>query len=179
MSQVFKVPVTALQAGPTVQDVLHGQHAAPGTAEQVQSGQAEGGADLGQFLNEPLDGPQRGVVRAFGPPAAQLVVEDDLAAVGERLERLQVVVGEAGAAVQAQQRGPVFLRLPDTAVPDLSAGDVEVALAPAGAMEVTDWKRTSRSPMAPRARVVPLVAPLLAMAPSFAHLPSEVALDLP
>jgi hypothetical protein len=25
-------------------------------------------------------------------------------------------------------------------------------------MEVTDWNRTSRSPMAPRARVVPLLA---------------------
>jgi hypothetical protein len=42
---------------------------------------------------------------------------------------------------------------------------MDSATAPAGAMEVTDWKRTSRSPMAPRARVVPE----LAMTPSFAH----------
>jgi hypothetical protein len=33
-----------------------------------------------------------------------------------------------------------------------------LVVAAAGAMEVTDWKRTSRSPMAPRARVVPLLA---------------------
>jgi hypothetical protein len=37
-------------------------------------------------------------------------------------------------------------------------------------MEVTDWKSTSRSPMAPRARVVPLVARGLAMALSFGFL---------
>ena len=71
----------------------------------MQSFQLERGADGGQFLDEAIDGPQGEIVGAFGPAAAQLVVEDDLAAVGERLERLQVIVGEAGTAVQAQQRG--------------------------------------------------------------------------
>ena len=42
-----------------------------------------------------------------------------------------------------------------------------VAERPAGAMEVTDWNRTSRSPMAPLARPVPVVA----MTPYFALLP--------
>src|ERR1700745_3721921 len=43
-----------------------------------QPGQAEGRADLGDLLDEALDGPQGQIVRAFGPAAAQLVVEDDL-----------------------------------------------------------------------------------------------------
>ena len=94
----------------------------------MQSFQAEGGADLGEFGDEAIDGPQGGIVGAFGSAAAQLVVEDDLAAVGERLERLQLMVGEAGAAVQAQQRRAIVVRLPDRAVPDPAAGDVEVAL---------------------------------------------------
>ena len=75
----------------------------------MQSFQVERGADGGQFRDEAIDGPQGEIVGAFGPAAAQLVVEDDLTAVGERLERLQVVVGEAGTAVQAQQRGSVLL----------------------------------------------------------------------
>jgi hypothetical protein len=79
----------------------------------VQSFQAQGGADLGELGDEAIDGPQGDVVGAFGAAAAQLVVEDDLAAVGERLERLQVVVGEAGTAVQAQQRGSVVGLLAD------------------------------------------------------------------
>src|ERR1700733_13499778 len=94
-----------VSGGPGVQDVLHGQHAAPGTAEQVQSFQVERGADDGQFLDEAIDGPQGEIVGAFGAAAAELVVEDDLTAVGEGFERLQVIVGEAGTAVQAQQRG--------------------------------------------------------------------------
>ena len=48
----------------------------------MQPVQAEGGADLGDLLDEALDGPQGQIVGAFGPAAAQLVVEDDLAAVG-------------------------------------------------------------------------------------------------
>ncbi len=50
----------------------------------MQSFQAQGGADLGDFLDEAIDGPQGEVVGTFGPAAAQLVVEDDLAPVGER-----------------------------------------------------------------------------------------------
>ncbi len=82
---------------------------------------------LGHLLDEAIDGPQGEVVGTFGPAAAQLVVEDDLAAVGERLERLQVVVGEAGAAVQAQQRRAIVALLPDGAVPDPAAGNLDEA----------------------------------------------------
>jgi hypothetical protein len=46
------------QVRAAVQDVLHGQHAAPGTAEQVQAVEVEGVADLGQFLDEPVHGPE-------------------------------------------------------------------------------------------------------------------------
>ena len=94
----------------------------------MQPGQVEGGTDLGEFLDEALDGPQGEIVGAFGPAAAQLVVENDLPPAGERLERFQVVVGEAGAAVQAEQGGPVVPRLPQAAVPDPAAGDLDVAL---------------------------------------------------
>ena len=94
----------------------------------MQPGQAEGGTDLGHFLDEAIDGPQGEIVGASGSTAAQLVVEDDLAAVGERLERLQLMVGEAGAAVQAQQRRAIACGFAHGAVPNPAAGDVEVAL---------------------------------------------------
>ena len=94
----------AAQLRLTVEHVLHGQHAAPRAAEQVQLVETECSADLRQFLDEPVDCPQRDVIGTVGVAAAELVVEDHLAAVGQRLQRLQVVVREAGAAVQAQQR---------------------------------------------------------------------------
>jgi hypothetical protein len=37
-----------------------------------------------------------------------MLIEDHLATVGESLKGLQVVVGKAGSAVQAQQRCPAF-----------------------------------------------------------------------
>src|SRR6202042_3964897 len=91
------------QVRAAVQHVLHRQHAAPGAPEQVQSVQAESRADLGQFLDKAIDGPQRDIVRPVGVAAAELVVEDHLAAVGQDLQSLEVVVRESGATVQAQQ----------------------------------------------------------------------------
>jgi hypothetical protein len=45
-------------------------------------------ADGGELLDEAADLPERPVVRPVGPPAAELVVEDDQATVGEALEVL-------------------------------------------------------------------------------------------
>jgi hypothetical protein len=47
---------------------------------------------------------------------------------------------------------------------------IDSATAPAGAIEVTDWNRTSRNPMAPRDKVTPL----LAMMSSFGLLPKVI-----
>ena len=112
----------ALQRRPAVQRVLQGQHAAPGTAEQVQAVEPESGPDLGQLLDEPLHRPQRRIVGAVGAPAAELVVEDHPAPAGQGFQGLQVVVGEAGPAVQAQQRRPA---LAHRAVPDPPARDLD------------------------------------------------------
>jgi len=68
----------------------------------VQSLEAERRTDLGEFGDEPVHGPQRDVVGAIRAAAAQLVIEDDRAVFGQCLEWLEVVVREAGAAVQAQ-----------------------------------------------------------------------------
>src|ERR1700748_3554184 len=56
-----------------------------------------------------------------------LVVEDDPPPVRQGFERLEVVVGEAGTAVQAQQRGRLGV-VAHSAVPDLATRDVEVTL---------------------------------------------------
>jgi hypothetical protein len=111
----------------TVEDVLHGQHAAPGTAEQVQAVKTEGRTDLGELLDEPVHVPQGEVVRAIRAPAAELVVEDDPAPVRQGFERLEIVVSEAGAAVQAEQRSRLGV-VAHGAVPDLAAGNVKVTL---------------------------------------------------
>ncbi len=116
----------AAQRRGAVQHVLHGQHPAPGAAEQVQVVQAERLPDHHQLLDEPFDRPQRAVVGTIRAAAAELVVEDDPAPVGEVGEPLQVVVREAGAAVQAQQRRSATAT--DALVPDLAAGDLDVAL---------------------------------------------------
>ena len=57
-----------------------------------------------QLVQEDLQAPVDRV-RPVGAAAAELVVDDDGPAVGsEPLERSEVMVGRAGAAVQAEQR---------------------------------------------------------------------------
>jgi hypothetical protein len=56
------------------------------------------------LLDERLDRPERRFVRPRGLTAAELVVEDDAPALGERRERGQRQVRAARAAVQAEQR---------------------------------------------------------------------------
>jgi hypothetical protein len=94
----------------------------------VQPVQAESLTDLLQFPDEPVDGPQAQIAGPVGAAAAQLVIEDDPAAVGQRFQRLQVVVREAGTAMQAQQRGGIGVLAANRAVEDLAVGELQVAL---------------------------------------------------
>jgi hypothetical protein len=93
----------------------------------VQAVKIEGRTDLGEFRYEPVHVPQGKVVRAIRTPAAELVVEDDPAPIRQGFERFEVVVSEAGAAVQAEQRGAVGV-VAYGAEPDLATGNVEVTL---------------------------------------------------
>ena len=93
--------------------------------------QSESRTDLGQFLHETVDDPQRVVVGTVGLAAAELVVEDDAAMVRQCLQRLQVMVCGAGTAVQAQQRRA---RAPaNVVIPDPTAWDIDIAFAHARA----------------------------------------------
>ena len=93
----------------------------------MQAVEIEGRTDPGQFFHEPVHVPQGEIARAIRASAAELVVKNDPAAVRQGLERLEVMVGEAGSAVQAEQRdGDGFVA--HGAVPDLAAGDLDVAL---------------------------------------------------
>src|SRR5215471_12849100 len=80
-----------------------------------------------QFLNEPGDRPEGLIIGAVRPTAAELVIENDWPALREVAQILDVVMGHAGAAVQAQNRdaGPVRSHDP---VPDPPAWHRDIAL---------------------------------------------------
>src|SRR5688500_19939121 len=80
-----------------------------------------------ELRHEMRDGEQRGIRDLRRIPAPELVVSNDLSAVSYRLERLEVNAGEAGTAMQQDDRitGPG----PRDLVPDFAARNIEVALA--------------------------------------------------
>ena len=94
--------------------------------------QAQRLADDRELIDEAVDLPERPVHRTVGPPAAELVVEDDEATVGEAYEVLQVVVREAGPTVEAEQRHAAAVGVADAPVPDPPAADIDEALLPRG-----------------------------------------------
>jgi hypothetical protein len=100
----------------------------------VEALEPQGLADGRELLDEAVDLPQRPVVRPVGPPAPELVVEDDAAAVGKALELLEIVVREARTAVEAEQRRTVAVGgdVADAPVPDPPAADIDEALPPRG-----------------------------------------------
>jgi hypothetical protein len=100
----------------------------------MEAREAQRLADDRQFLDEAVDLPERSVDWPIGSPAAELVVEDDAAAVGEALELLQVVVWESRPAVKAEQRHAVAVGVivADAPVPDPPAADIDEALPPRG-----------------------------------------------
>ena len=88
--------------------VLDREPAAPRLAEQVAAVEPERGAHLVELLDGAVDRPERRVVGLLGAAAAELVVDDHRAVLGQPLgERLHVVRGRARAAVQEQHRHPV------------------------------------------------------------------------
>ena len=87
-----------------VDRVLHAEHAAPRVAEHVVTLEAEGAAHGVDLLDGALERPERLVLDALGAPAAELVPVDHLAAVGQVVERREVVVAKPGAAVDGQER---------------------------------------------------------------------------
>jgi hypothetical protein len=111
---------------PPVEDVLEREHPSPRVAEEVERLERERVAYGFELVHEPLDAPQRRFVGPVGTPAAELVVEDDLPLVGQLRERLDVVVAEAGPAVQAEQRDTASVA--GDPVPDAPAGHVDETL---------------------------------------------------
>src|SRR5581483_10458377 len=114
--------------------VLHREHATPGRAEEVDAFEPECFADGADLLDEELDRPLRRVGLEPRAAAAELVVEDDAPSrPGELFEGLEVVVGRAGTAVEAEERQPPGpLAVADDPVPGLAAGVRDPALAHGG-----------------------------------------------
>ena len=97
--------------------VLEREHAAPGRAEQVDLVEAEVAPQRRELVEEDLDAPVD-VGRPVGAAAAQLVVDDDAAALlGEPLERREVMVRRARPAVKADERIGPWLVVADDAEP--------------------------------------------------------------
>ncbi len=73
------------------------------------------------LFDEEIDVPERRVVGPIGVAASKLIVEDDRTpALGQRLKRLEAVVGSSRTAMENQQREPTRRRLvefPDDAIP--------------------------------------------------------------
>src|SRR5919199_3147970 len=88
--------------------------------------EAESRPHRGQLLDEAVDLPEGLVVGPVGLPAPELVVEVDPAPVAEPVQLLEVVVREAGAAVQAEKRDTVAAA--DASPPDAASRDVDEAL---------------------------------------------------
>ena len=93
------------------QGVFGGEHAAPGVAEEVVAGDAEGADKVGELGGEEGGVPEGCVAftggEARGADAADLVVHEDgdAVVVGEEGEREEVVMDGAGAAVEADEGG--------------------------------------------------------------------------
>ena len=91
--------------------VLEREHPAPRRAEQVDAVEAERCPQRRRARRGRAGATDRVVLGPARAAAAELVVEDDAAALlGELLERLEVVVRRAGPAVQAEQRQPSAAR---------------------------------------------------------------------
>ena len=93
-----------------------------------------GGAASGRAWRPPARPLRRGArpskgstIGPIGKTAAELVLEDHRPLVREFGQRVEVVVRDAGCAVERQQRQSAAV--PDHVVPDAPAGDVDVSLA--------------------------------------------------
>jgi len=91
----------------------------------VEAVKAEVLTDGHELVYETVGDPKVGIVGGLRAAAPKLVVADDLAAIGEVLEGVQVLHREAGPAVQGEERDAT---LTDAAIEDLPAGNLDVAL---------------------------------------------------
>src|SRR5262249_7755894 len=94
-------------------------------AEEVSAFQAERASDLGEFLDEAIEGPERLVVRMIGFSRAKLVVENDRPLLAQLAYRLKVIVNEARTAMHCYERNGVAAA--HDFVPDFAAGDLDVS----------------------------------------------------
>lgn len=87
-----------------LQGVFNGEHSTPGLPVEHEVFKAESDPDPFDLFAVAVAGPERGISGAVGVSAAKLVVVEHLdAGLGqERLHGFEVLVGEAGAAVQEQ-----------------------------------------------------------------------------
>ena len=113
----------------TMRRVLHREHAAPRLAEHVHVVEAESTSHLDELLLGELRAPPVGQRRARGLAAAERVVVDDgsTVALGDVVERADVVVRGTGSAVDAEQRQAPLRAIANDAVVGLVAGERDVA----------------------------------------------------
>src|SRR6185312_9946210 len=128
MSQVFRVPVTVNSLGPFIVLQTYCMASMPPQELPNRYRRSRLRAErtwASSVTNRSTFHKERSPGRSERPQP--LVVEDDPPPVRQGFERLEVVVGEAGTAVQAQQRGRLGV-VAHSAVPDLATRDVEVTL---------------------------------------------------
>ncbi len=113
-----------LRAG---EHVLEREHAAPGCAEEMDPVEAQLRAHRVDLFTEDVHRPLD-VLRSVRAATADLVVDDDRPLRRESLERTEVVMGGARAAVQGEERRGPGPELAGNAVPGAVAAKVGVAL---------------------------------------------------
>jgi len=109
------------------ENVFEREHASPGRAEEMDPLEPELRANCVDLFAEDGDRPLD-VPRAIGAPATDLVVDDDRALGTQPLERAEVVVRRARAAVQGEERYRRRRQIADNSVPGAAAAIVDVAL---------------------------------------------------
>lgn len=73
--------------------------------KQMELTEPESLPDDTDLIKKKANCPQRRVIRLIGVPAPELVVEDNLpSGTGDHLQGLEIIMGHAGAPVQAQER---------------------------------------------------------------------------
>ena len=107
-----------------VERVLQRQPAAPRIAEEVHPLQPERLSHRRHLCDRPLNGPETRVVRTIRSAAAELVVEDHHAFIGQVGQGVDVVVRHARPAMQAQERDAA---LANGLVPDPASWNLDRA----------------------------------------------------
>jgi hypothetical protein len=122
-----RVEDEAYKSRGTSQRVLDREHRAPGGPEEVDPVEAERLPDRPKLVHEELDRPEVRIVGPVGVATPELVVDDEPPALlDEPLERLEVVVRGARAAVETDQGNPALR--PEVAVPGVEPVERDTSL---------------------------------------------------